>query len=120
MPPRPSKRSSQPAWPTLDKQLAAGKVVHGSPLDEFIRENQDFGLLRREEANDDLGLPLWIRVYWRRLHPEEEFPADDPTGGYPLSLRETYQAMLRDQEWPARIPAGPRSPRAHMRGTSDE
>jgi hypothetical protein len=115
---RPRKSAARPAWPTLDKQLAAAKVVHGSPLHEFIQENQDFSLLRREEANDDLGLPLWIRVYWRRLHPEEEFPADDPTGGYPLSLREVAQAMLRDQEWPARVPRP--KPGKRTRGTSDE
>jgi len=114
---RPRKSPSRPVWPTLDEQLGAAKIVYGSPLDQLIRENQDFSLLRPEEASDDLRLPLWIRVYWRRLHPEAEFPADDPTGGYPLSLREVYQAMLRDQEWPARVP----KPRPHKpSGASDE
>lgn len=98
------RSAPRPEWPTLDEQLAAGKVVPGTPLHQFILENQDFSLLRPEEATDDLDLPPWIRVYWRRLHPELEFPAADPTGGYPLSLREVYQAMLRDQEWPARVP----------------
>lgn len=114
---RPRKSASHPAWPTLDRQLDAAKVVHGGALHQFIRENQDFSLLRPEEANDDLGLPLWIRVYWRRLHPEAEFPAGDPTGGYPLSLREVAQAMLRDQEWPARVPRPKDKP---SRGGSDE
>jgi hypothetical protein len=101
---RPRKQASDRRWPSVDEQLSAAKAVHGSALHDFILENQDFSLLRPEEASDELGLPPWIRVYWRRLHPEAEFPADDPTGGYPLSLKETYHAMLRDQEWPARVP----------------
>src|SRR2546425_1149243 len=76
------RSAPRPDWPTLDEQLAAGKVASGTPLHQFILENQDFSLLRPEEATDDLDLPLWIRVYWRRLHPELEFPAGDPTGGY--------------------------------------
>ena len=104
MPAGSRKRPARPQWPTLDEQLTAAQAVSGRPLDQFIRENQDFSLLRPEEATDELGLPPWIRVYWRRLHPEAEFPAEDPTGGYPLSLREVYVAMLRDQNWPARVP----------------
>jgi hypothetical protein len=101
---RPRKNTPRLEWPTLDEQLVVGKVVRDTPLHQFILENQDFSLLRPEEATDGIGLPPWIRVYWRRLHPEAEFSADDPTGGYPLSLKEVYHAMLRDQEWPARVP----------------
>lgn len=114
----PPRKRATPKWPTVDEQLSAAKVVHGSPLHQFILENQDFSLLRPEEASDDLGLPPWIRVYWRRLHPEEEFPGHDPTGGYPLSLKEVYHAMLRDQDWPARVPRP--KPEASSRGSRGE
>ncbi|HEY1412274.1 MAG TPA: hypothetical protein VGF36_09040 [Rhodopila sp.] len=103
----PSPPSGVANWPTLDEQLAAAKVIHGSALEKLITENQDFSVLRLEEAHDDLDLPPWIRVYWRRLHPDGRYSANDPTGGYPLSLRDTWQAMLRDQDWPARIPQPP-------------
>lgn len=90
-------------WPTLEEQLATSRVIHGSALEKLIRDNQDFTLLRPEEATDNLGLPPWIRVYWRKLHPEGRYNAEDATGGYPLSLRDTYHSMLIDQEWPARL-----------------
>jgi hypothetical protein len=105
-----SRGAAAPRWPTLEEQLAASRVIHGSALEKLIRDNQDFSILRPEEAHDDLQLPPWIRVYWRRLHPEGRYAAEDPTGGYPLSLEETWHAMLKDQEWPARIPQPPRSP----------
>jgi len=97
-------RVNRVKWPSLNEQLRAAKVVPGSALEQFIRDNQDFGLLRAEEASDELGLPPWIRVYWRRLHPEGNYSAHDPTGGYPLTLKDVYHSMLADQDWPARIP----------------
>jgi hypothetical protein len=100
---QPSGYGSKPSWPTIEEQLAASKVARGSPLEKLILENQDFTMLRPEEAHDDLGLPPWIRVFWRRLHPEQDYSSQDATGGYPLSLRDTYHAMLLDQEWPARF-----------------
>jgi hypothetical protein len=97
MPPRPPKRPSQPAWPALDDQLAASKVVHGTALEQLIRDNQDFSLLRPEEANDNLRLPPWLRVYWRKQHPESTPSPGDPTGGYPLALRDVYLWMIEHQ-----------------------
>ena len=104
----PSAPAGAAQWPTLQQQLATANVTLGSALETFITENQDFSLLRPEEAHDSLDLPPWIRVYWRRLHPEGRYSANDPTGGYPLTLRETWRAMLRDQSWPARVPQPPR------------
>jgi hypothetical protein len=98
MPPRPPKRPSQPAWPALDDQLAAAKVVHGTALEQLIRDNQDFSLLRPEEANDNLRLPPWLRVYWHKQHPELTPAAGDPTGGYPLALRDIYLWMIEHQD----------------------
>src|SRR4029453_3463543 len=60
--------------------------------------NQDFSLLRPEEAKDRIGIPLWLRVLWRRAHPEMVYSGKDPTGGYPLVLREVYEWMVTHQD----------------------
>jgi hypothetical protein len=90
--------AAPPSWPTLKQQLSQDRVVPGSALEKVIRANQDFRLLRRDEAKDDRGLPLWIRVLWRKAHPELEYSADDPTGGYPLVLKEIHEWMLAHQD----------------------
>jgi hypothetical protein len=90
-------------WPSVEEQLAAAKVVHGSALEKLIRENQDFHLLRLEEANDKIGLPVWLRVYWRKQHPEGAYSANDPTGGYPRVLKNLYAWMVLHQD----LPSGP-------------
>src|SRR5215204_5681714 len=76
------------SWPTLEEQLARDRVPAGSELAKLIAANQDFQMLRPEDAKDDIGAPPWLRVWWRKLHPDAEYPANDPTGGYPLALRE--------------------------------
>jgi hypothetical protein len=91
-------REREPAWPSLEEQLRASKVILGSALERLIRENQDFDRLRPEEAHDKLGLPPWLRVYWRKQHPELRVAAHDPTGGYPLALRDLYLWMLEHQD----------------------
>jgi hypothetical protein len=83
-------------WPSLKRQLAAAKVVPGSALDQLIRDNQNFDMLRPEEAHDDLPLPPWLRVHWRKHHPDADYSG--PSGGYPLVLHELYQWMLRHQD----------------------
>jgi hypothetical protein len=70
-------------WPSVEEQLAAAKVARGSALEKLIRDNQDFHMLRPEEANDKIGLPLWLRVYWRKQHPELVYSANDPTAATP-------------------------------------
>jgi hypothetical protein len=87
----------QPAWPTLARQLQLDRVVPGSALHKLIVENQDFGALRPGEAGDSLGIPPWLRVWWRKHHPEGRYAAGDPTGGYPLVLRDLYEWMLGHQ-----------------------
>lgn len=88
---------SQPVWPTLKEQFTRDKVNPDSALAKLIRENQDFHLLRPEEASDWLGLPLWLRVYWRKKHPEGHYSATDPTGGYPRVLRNVHKWMVIHQ-----------------------
>jgi len=86
-----------PVWPAVENQLARDHVLPGTALEKLIRANQDFSLLRPEEANDKLIIPLWLRVNWRKAHPEGTFTADDPTGGYPLVLREVAEWMVTHQ-----------------------
>jgi hypothetical protein len=90
--------AAPPRWPTLQQQLAKDGVVPGSALERLIQANQDFRLLRREETKDGLGIPLWLRVLWRKSHPELEHSAGDPTGGYPRVLREIHAWMLAHQD----------------------
>jgi hypothetical protein len=87
-----------PGWPTLDQQLRAGGVTPHSALEALIAANQDFSLLRPEEAKDKLGIPPWLRVLWRRAHQEMVYSAKDPTGGYPLVLREIYEWLVTHQD----------------------
>ncbi|HEY9422649.1 MAG TPA: hypothetical protein VIW92_14630, partial [Thermoanaerobaculia bacterium] len=82
-----------PDWPTLADQLRAGAVEPRSALAALIAANQDFSLLRPEEAKDKIRIPLWLRVLWRRAHPEMVYSASDPTGGYPLVLKEVHEWM---------------------------
>jgi len=85
-------------WPSVDKQLRQARVEPGSPLEALILDNQDFKMLRAGETNDKIPVPLWLRVYWRKGHPESHYSAADPTGGYPLVLKEVYEWMLTHQD----------------------
>jgi hypothetical protein len=100
-----SSASGKPRWPPLEKQLTDLGVEHGSALEQLIKNNQDFSMLEPQEANDDLGFPLWLRVYVRKMHPEIKFsPYSPPRVGYPLILKEILSYMLRHQDAPAGAP----------------
>jgi hypothetical protein len=93
-------------WPSVEEQLAASKVIHGSALEKLIRDNQDFSILRPEEAHDKLGIPPWLRVYWRKAHPNADYSG--PTGGYTLVLKNYYHWMLDHQDLkPEQGPSAP-------------
>ncbi|HEY2294794.1 MAG TPA: PKD domain-containing protein [Thermoanaerobaculia bacterium] len=85
-------------WPSVAEQLQRDHVRPGSALERLIRGNQDFGLLRADEATDNRGIPPWLRVYWRKAHPELTYRADDPSGGYPLVLKDIYEWMIYHQD----------------------
>jgi hypothetical protein len=87
-----------PDWPSLAEQLQADRVQPRSALAALIAANQDFSLLRPEEAKDNLRIPLWLRVCWRKAHPERIYSASDPTGGYPLVLKEAHEWMVTHQD----------------------
>lgn len=94
-------------FPSLNEQLTKEydelTIEPGSALEQLIRDNQDFEMLRASEANDKRGLPPWLRVWWRKQHPEEIYSGDDPTGGYPLVLKEVLEWMINHQD----LRAGP-------------
>jgi hypothetical protein len=96
-----------PSWPSVEEQFAKAKVISGNALDKLIRDNQDFHLLRPEEADDNIRLPPWLRVYWRKQHPEGVYSADDPTGGYPRVLKNIHTWMLANQNLQPSPPPGP-------------
>jgi len=85
-------------WPSVAEQLQNDHVRSGSALERLIRGNQDFQLLRADEATDNRGIPPWLRVYWRKAHPELTYRADDPSGGYPLVLKDIYVWMIYHQD----------------------
>jgi BNR repeat-like domain len=89
----PAFAAPRQGWPTLRAQFAKAEAPAGSALEKLIRENQDFSLLRPDEASDKIRVPLWLRVNWRKAHPEMEYSAADPTGGYPLVLKEVAEWM---------------------------
>ena len=91
-------------WPSLADQLAKDRVKPGTALERFIRDNQDFQMLRPEERNDTLAIPAWLRVAWRKAHPELTYSADDPTGGYPFVLKEVHEWMRSHQDLQAGLP----------------
>src|SRR6476469_970646 len=88
----------KPKWPTLGEQLKESNVKKNSALEKLIKQNQDFSMLHAEEATDKLRLPPRLRVHFRKNHPELEFDPSDPTGGYPLALRDLYLWMIQNQD----------------------
>lgn len=85
-------------WPSVDQQIEKDKVSRGSALEKFVRQNQELHLLRPEEAHDTIRVPLWLRVHWRKTYPQGEYSSTDPTGGYPLVLKEIYEWMVTHQD----------------------
>ena len=88
------------ARPLADDRPAARqhRVPPGTALEKLVLANQDFRMLRPEEANDKIPVPLWLRVHWRKHHPEATYSAADPTGGYPHVLREVAEWMQSHPE----------------------
>jgi hypothetical protein len=88
----------EPTWPKIEEQLHRSKVTSNSNLDKMIRDNQDFHILQPEESNDNIDLPLWLRVHWRKKHPETSYSTNDPTGGYPRVLKRIHTLMMQNQD----------------------
>lgn len=108
------EKPKSPRWPTFEEQLTAVKVKPGSALEKLIRDNQDFDLLYPEEAHDGLPYPPWLRVYWRKAHPEVDWYR---TVAYPLILKEIGGWMRRHQDLPVK---GDESTGKHRPNPSEE
>src|SRR5207302_648239 len=74
-----SSRMVEQTTPSMDEsrdpvgqQVSDGAVRPGTALERLIRDNQDQHMLRAEEVSDNIGLPVWLRLYWRKEHPEVE------------------------------------------------
>jgi hypothetical protein len=79
-------------WPTLETQLT--EVIPGSALEQLIKDNQDFSILDPSEVNDRYAFPPWMRVWWRKSHPELNF--SNPV--YPIILKEILSWLRRHQD----------------------
>jgi hypothetical protein len=106
----------QAAWPSLERQLAQDRIIPGSALETLIRENQDFAMLRATEFRDKSPVPAWLRVWWRKGHPDMAYSPKDPTGGYPHVLKEIHQWMLTHQDLLPGLPEISLSPAADTDG----
>jgi hypothetical protein len=91
----------------LEEQLIASNITPESKLEKLIQENQDFHLLHPSEATDKIGLPLWLRVLWRKNHPEPGF--------YPRALKYLHSWMMHHPD----LPEGTFVPRAEPRKTAE-
>jgi hypothetical protein len=89
-------------YPSLQDQLVqeyyGRRVDPDTALAQLIADNQEFDRLRADEFSDKRGLPPWLRVWWRKAHPESEYNAADPTKGYPLVLKEILEWMMTHQD----------------------
>src|ERR1051325_4855643 len=97
--PAPSLQAKQPEFPSLADQLKKAKAKPNSKLAKLIKDNQDFSKLKDKDADDPI-VPPWLKVYWRKGHPEADYDNDkDATGGYPLVLKEALEGMMTHQEF---------------------
>jgi Bacterial pre-peptidase C-terminal domain len=85
-------------FPSLADQLKKAHAKAGSALEKLIKDNQDFSKLKPRDATDDI-VPPWLKVYWRKGHPEVNYDnPNDPTGGYPFVLKEVLEWMMTHQD----------------------
>lgn len=83
----------------MEAQLRDARVVHGSELEKLILANQDTKLLRPGESNDDgIDLPLWLRVHYRKNHPEVPPAPAGPVGDYPEVLENLHEWLKTHQD----------------------
>ncbi len=81
------------SWPSAEDQIAQAGVDPDSELAKLIRNNQDFHLLRPEEARHRFPYLRGFGSIGVNSAPKGR-TADDPTGGYPRALYEVYDWLL--------------------------
>ncbi len=91
-------------WPSVEEQLAGSRAPAGSALEQLIRDNQDVSILPPHEE-DPMGLPVWLKVWWRKEHPE----IDESNGlvAYPLILERIWELMRHNPDNPLGLPPEP-------------
>ena len=89
--------------PSVAEQVRKAGAPENSALAKLIRENQDVELLHPDELEDDYPLPLWLRVAWRKQHPEVQMPAKNAGAAYPEVLSQILKRMVAfpDRPWGA-------------------
>ena len=87
--------------PTVNDQVKQSGASAQSELAKMIRANQDFELLQDEEFEDEFPIPPWLRVAWRKQHPEVQLPAKHPGAVYPEVLSQVYKRMKANpnEDW---------------------
>jgi hypothetical protein len=103
-------------WPTLQEQLDRDRVIPGSALERVIQNHQEFGMLHPMEAEDKIRVPLWLRVFWRKAHPEMVYDPTDPAGGYPHVLKEIHEWMETHQNL---VPGPPTTPGGKLQAITE-
>lgn len=107
-------------FPPLEEQLKKAKAKPGSALDKLIRQNQDFSKLKDRDATDKV-VPPWLKVYWRKHHPEVNYDnLNDPTGGYPHVLKEILEWMESHQDLKPGNPDATMAPGRNFGDTDDD
>lgn len=86
--------------PSLASQIRDAEAPKGSTLESLIRENQDFDMLAPSEMDDEYPLPLWLRVLWRKQHPEIQMPEKNPGAAYPEVLSQIHKRMIANPDLP--------------------
>jgi hypothetical protein len=92
--------AGKPKRPTIRAQIESAKAPKGSALEKLIRANQQFELLQPEEFEDDYSVPLWLRVAWRKAHPDVPLPPKNPGAAYPEVLSQAYRRMVANPHEP--------------------
>lgn len=86
--------------PSLSAQLKDANAPKGSALERIIKDNQDVDVLEPAEFDDRFPYPLWLRVWWRKQHPEVQMPSINPGAAYPEVLSQLYKRMRANPELP--------------------
>jgi hypothetical protein len=102
--------------PGVERQIRDAKAPKGSPLERMIRQNQDFDLLAPEELDDEYPVPLWLRVAYRKQHPEIAFPDKNPGAVYPEVMSQVFRRMVANpnEKW-----EGPEAEESPASGSAD-
>lgn len=99
MPPRARSENDDknaPKWPSVHKQLEDARAPEGSRLEQVIRQNQEVELLHPSEASDGLPFPPWLRIKWRKAHPEDYPPGEQVA--YPLMLERVREWLIHNPD----------------------